>query len=63
MLMIMFNRIVFEYIINNLNNKISTKIINKKMSSFLSVINIMGWSSIICLLVYKFANNPFLFFK
>ena len=61
--MIMFNRIVFEYIINNLNNKISTKIVNLKMSSFLSVINIIGWSSVIGLLVYKFVNNPFLFFK
>jgi hypothetical protein len=33
------------------------------MGNFINVVNVIGWSSILALIGYKFINNPYLFFN
>lgn len=33
------------------------------MGNFINVVNVIGWSSILALISYKFINNPYLFFN
>lgn len=33
------------------------------MGNFINVVNVIGWSSVLILISYKFINNPYLFFN
>ncbi len=33
------------------------------MGNFINVVNVIGWSSVLILISYKFISNPYLFFN